>query len=335
MDSLLQQIEKQKAKLDRQGPLPSALVKNLWDWYRVELTYTSNAIEGNTLSRQETALVIEKGLTVQGKTLKEHLEAVNHAEALDYIRSLVTKKHLLVTEQTILEIHRMILHKIDDSYAGRYRAVPVRVAGSAVVFPNPLKVPDLMEKFILWLKSTVKEHPVKRVIEAHLRLVSIHPFVDGNGRVARLLMNLILMQTGYPPCVIKKESRLAYINSIERAQLDQNSEDYYSMMYQAILESLDLYLDMLKSKSARKKLEPSKKLLKIGQLAKVTGETVHTLRFWTKEGLLVVKDHSPGGYQLYDPSMIERVRAIRKLQQEKRLTIAEIKSRLSDLSRMS
>jgi Fic family protein len=133
--------------LDEFRPLPDALVRNLDDWFRVELTFTSNAIEGNTLTRAETALVVEKGLTVGGKSLREHLEAANHAKALDFVHSLIARKPSGLTAKDVLSVHDTILKGIDDDNAGHYRSVPVRISGSAVIMPNPRKVPDLMDAF--------------------------------------------------------------------------------------------------------------------------------------------------------------------------------------------
>jgi len=140
-------LTEKKKRLDGFRPLPDALVQNLDDWFRVELTYTSNAIEGNTLTRRETALVVEKGLTVGGKSLIEHLEAANHAHALDWVKEQVKRKPQSLNQKDILVIHDIILKGIDDTNAGHYRSVPVRIAGSAVVLPNPRKVPDLMAEF--------------------------------------------------------------------------------------------------------------------------------------------------------------------------------------------
>jgi len=239
-------ITNKKGELDKLRPLPPELVKNLEDWFRVELTYSSNAIEGNTLSRAETALVIEKGITVDGKTLNEHLEAINHAQALSYIKTLETEKRKDLKEADIMDIHRIILSRIDDSNAGRYRTVPVRIAGSTAIMPNPVKVPELMNEFINWLNAQNSDNVAKIAAEAHYKLVSIHPFVDGNGRTARLLMNLLLMQEGYPPAIIRKEDRRIYINAIEKAQLGGADQDYYNLIYNSIIRSFDIYLDSLK-----------------------------------------------------------------------------------------
>lgn len=243
MDKRLKQLTEKKQRLDAYRPLPLELVKNLEEWFKVELTYTSNAIEGNTLTRQETALVVEKGITVDGKTLKEHLEAINHAKALDYIKGLAIKKRQDISEKEILELHQTILDKIDDVNAGRYRTIRVRIAGSNAVLPNPVKVPDLMKEFIGWLRKDNKAHPVRIAADAHFKFVSIHPFVDGNGRTARLLMNLLLMQQGYPAAVIRKKDRRKYINSLENGQTKGVLNDYYQLIYEAVERSLDIYLE--------------------------------------------------------------------------------------------
>jgi len=315
-----------KAKLDSSRPLPGELVRNLEQWFIVELTYTSNAIEGNTLTRRETAVVVEKGLTVSGKSLVEHLEATNHARALQKIMQLAQGETTDLNEHAVLDIHETILRGIDDGNAGCYRTIPVRISGSMVVLPNPAKVPDLMNRFIKDTTTLGELHPVELAAEAHYQLVTIHPFVDGNGRTARLLMNCILMQNGYPPALIRKRDRLRYIQSLEQAQLGGSKADYFKIIAEAVDRSFDVYLKIL-SPDAEPIPVPAQRL-RIGQLAKLTGETNATLRFWTKEGLLEVADTTDAGYQLYDPSMADRVQEIRRLQGE-RFTLKEIKAKLS------
>lgn len=247
MDKLQQLIAK-KQKLDKCKPLPLDLIKNLDQWYKIELTYNSNAIEGNTLTKQETALVVEKGLTVEGKTLQEHLEATNHAKAIDFVKNLILSKKTRqdISENDILEIHKIILTGIDDHNAGKYRNIAVRISGADVILPNPMKVPELMTDFIQWLNQKNNDHPAKISADAHLKLVSIHPFTDGNGRTARLLMNLILMQTGFPLAIIQNKNRKQYINALEKAQTKNETDDYYDLIYGAVDNSLDVYLDSVK-----------------------------------------------------------------------------------------
>lgn len=315
---------KKKQTLDSYRPLPKELITNLENWFRVELTYTSNAIEGNTLSRQETALVVEKGITVGGKSLKEHLEATNHAEAINWIQSLTKKSVKQITEKDILHLHSLVLKGIDDTYAGHYRNIPVRIAGSATVLPNYLKIPDLMEKFIQWLHTTTLD-PIEIAALAHYELVTIHPFVDGNGRTARLLMNLILMIYGFPPAIIKPSERLAYITSLEKAQLGGPKEDYLKIITKAVDRSLNIYLKALHNDKVPE--EQAETLLKIGELARKTNETIATIRFWTKEGLLEVAKVKESGYSLYDKEMIKRAAKIKELKKQ-RLTLSEIRDKI-------
>lgn len=322
MDDIFKRIREKKLRLDSYRPLLGSIYKNMEEWFRIELTYTSNAVEGNTLTRQETALVVEKGITVEGKSITEHLEAVNHAKAFDFIRKLVDKKIGDITERTILDIHSIILEKIDYTNAGRYRNVSVRIAGARVTLPNVMKVPDLMKEFINWLHRE-KYEAIKLAADAHFKFVSIHPFIDGNGRTARLLMNLILMQKGFPPAIIRKEDRNAYIRGIEKGQLQKDLSDYYEIIFKAVERSLDIYLEMLEPKEEQ--VIRSEKLLKIGEVAKMANEGIPTVRYWTKEGLLKVEEYSKGGYQLYSAKVIDRIKQIRKLQSEKRLTIEELK----------
>ena len=312
-----------KQQLDGYRPLPPALVRNLNDWFRDELTYTSNALEGNTLTRRETAVVIEKGLTVGGKSLKEHLEATNHARALDYLQSLIKKKPGQLAIRDVLDIHDLILRGVDDDNAGQFRNVPVRISGSTVVLPNPRKVRDLMDDCLAWLTGRHHAHPVAVAGEAHYRLVSIHPFVDGNGRTARLLMNLLLMMAGYPPAIIRKRDRLAYISALEKAQLGESLADYDKLIYQAADRSLDIYLKAAQGESSMSEID-TERLLKIGELAKAAGQTVPTIRYWTNEGLLEVAELTPSGYQLFAPDMVQRCEQIRRLKIE-RHTLEDIR----------
>lgn len=278
MDKKLQLLTAKKQKLDSYRPLPPELVKNLDEWFKVELTYSSNAIEGNTLSRAETALVVEKGMTVAGKSLKEHLEATNHAQALDFIKTLAGKKRQDLTEKDILDIHKTILKKIEDTYAGRYRNLPARLTGSETILPNPVKIPELMQGFITWLSGKNSDHPVKIAADAHFKLVTIHPFSDGNGRTARLLMNLLLMQEGYPITIIRKEDRLEYVNALEKAQVKKDLMDFYNLIYEAVDRCLDIYLEALEPEIESKVAIPEDQRFytteEVAQILKVDPESV-------------------------------------------------------------
>jgi Fic family protein len=321
-------LTEKKKILDKHRPFDTALVKNLEEWFRIELTYTSNAIEGNTLSRAETALVVEKGLTIGGKSITEHLEATNHATALDFIKEQIKRKPTDLKERDILRIHEIILDRIDKENAGIYRRVPVRISGSAVALPNPKKVQTLMDEFFSWIENETKMHPVELAAEAHYRFVTIHPFIDGNGRTGRLLMNMILMMKGYPSAIIRKNDRLSYIKSLEKPQLvngeGDSKNDYFKLIAAAVDRSLNIYLKAIDGEVEEPENE---KLLKIGELAKATNQTVPTIRHWTKEGLLQVAEVKESGYQMYSEDMVDRVQKIEDMK-EKRMTLEEIKENL-------
>ena len=247
---MLKTIKEKQKTLSALRPLSAEALAQLEAWYDVELTYTSNAIEGNTLTRQETAIVLEKGMTVRGKPLKDHQEAVDHLDALRFVRTLAAQDRPL-GEEDICNIHQLVLGTSLKSEAGLYSQHRRRIAGSMVVFPNPVKVPVLMEELGHWLNQSSASPEV--ALEAHLRLVSIHPFSDGNGRTARLLMNLLLFKDGYPPLVIRPEDRLDYIQSIEKYQLEENTADYEAFMLSRLNVSLDDYLKFLEPGSTPEK----------------------------------------------------------------------------------
>ncbi len=294
MDERLARITKKKRRLDSLRPFPQALATNLDDWFKIELTYTSNAIEGNTLTRQETALVVEDGITVAGKTMREHLEAVNHAEAWEYVKTLVTKTRQELTEQDLLAIHRTILKGIDPSNAGGYRAVAVRLSGSEAILPNPAKVPTLMADFMEWLTEDNPDHPAKIAGDAHYRLVKIHPFVDGNGRTARLLMELLLMQAVYPPAIISNTQRSQYIRSLETAHTTGSLNDYYALIFEAVEHSLDIYLQALEaSVEGEPTVVEEQRFYTVEEVAMLLKVDPETVRRYVRQGKL--RAMKPGG----------------------------------------
>lgn len=241
MKEILKKISEKKEALDRLRPLPPELEKNLYEWFRVALTYSSNAIEGNTLSLIETAQVVEKQITIGGKSITEHLEALNHAQAIDHIQRIARAKQRSQLEVSdILAIHKIVLQKINDEWAGRFRLNAVRVIGSPFACPNYVKVPALMDKLVASIKDSC-DHRATVAADAHLELVAIHPFIDGNGRTARLLMNLLLLQEQYPLVIIDVKDRSLYIQAIQKALKGEKS-DYYMFIYAAIERGLDEYM---------------------------------------------------------------------------------------------
>ncbi len=208
---ILQDLDRLKARLDVLRPLDLDLLENLRDVYTVRLTYNSNALEGNTLTESETQIVIEKGITIGGKPLRDHLEAINHAEAIAFIRDLATTI-TPITPWEIRQTHSLICKS--DRQAGAYRTVNVMAAGTNYRYPDAVKIPDLMAEFGDWLAQPSPSHPVEIATEIHARLVTIHPFTDGNGRTARLLMNLHLLRMGYSIAIIPAVDRATYIKAV-------------------------------------------------------------------------------------------------------------------------
>lgn len=212
---LNQSIARLKARLDAVRPAAAEALSGLARWYDVELTYSSNAIEGNTLTHSETALVIEQGITIAGKPLIHHNEAIDHFAAVQAMRALADKKRP-VTERDVLHLHEIVLRRSRPAVAGRYADGPRRIVGSATILPPAHKLPGLMEGFGHALEAM---SGWDGAFEAHYGLVDIHPFSDGNGRTARLLMNLMLLRDGYPPVSIGPALKPAYIDVLERRHL--------------------------------------------------------------------------------------------------------------------
>ncbi len=217
----------------------------LYPWLRTELTYTSNSIEGNTLSLAETSMVINEKMSVAGKNLREIYEAQNHANAWDWImESLVDSGSQSVTQEDFLKIHSFILKNIDEANAGKYRSVAVRISGSMTVFPNPLKVDFLMNQIFGWLPAQTLDSVeciLQVACELHLKIVKVHPFTDGNGRSCRLIMNTILMQHGLPPIDILPINRLQYLEALENSTVE-NAEQFLDFLFEQYNDNLDEYL---------------------------------------------------------------------------------------------
>ncbi|MFA5124633.1 MAG: Fic family protein [Patescibacteria group bacterium] len=259
MTYLNQQLEKRInekfEQLQRLRPLPPTAVAKLREQFSIEMTYNSNAIEGNRLSLKETYLVIAEGITIKGKSFKDHLEAKDHYEALNYLYDLIEhgKRHT-VSESLIRNLQQLIVKDTDPQDAGVYRTGNVAITGSSHKPPESFEVPELMRQLVDWVRNNKnKLHPIELAAIAHHKLVNIHPFNDGNGRTARLFMNLLLMQDGYPLVMILKNDRKKYYLTLEKADKG-NLAPFVAFIAQAIERSLNIYLKTLaptKSKSEK------------------------------------------------------------------------------------
>ena len=244
MKEILSEIDKLQEEINSFRPLPANTLKQLKEYYRVGLTYSSNAIEGNSLTETETKIVLEDGITIGGKPIKDYYEALGHSEAYDHIYKLAKDKG--ITEDDIKKLHKLFYYRIDEAKAGKYRKEKVFISGSKYPLPSPEKVSELMQNFIGRVKDMEKKnHPVEYSAIAHKDLVFIHPFIDGNGRVARLLMNLILLQKGYCIAIIPPILRGDYINALEKAHTDD--KDFREFIARAARETQKDYLRLLRA----------------------------------------------------------------------------------------
>lgn len=241
-EKVLKRIKDKKDQLSKLRPLPQSALQRLKSELSIEWTYNSNAIEGNTLTLQETRLVLEQGITVKGRNLREHFEAKNHEKAILFVEELAKPRYSLC-ERDILKVHSLVVENIESEFAGRFRNGQVRILGANFIPPNFVKIPSLVKELVSYVNHNPdKLDSVELVAKFHHRFVWIHPFFDGNGRTARLLMNLILMKFGYPPAIILKNNRKQYYRSLNLA----NKGDYKAfvlLIAQALERTLDLYLE--------------------------------------------------------------------------------------------
>lgn len=260
---IYQRIIEKKKKLDSLRPLPRSLVARLRDQIIIEWTYNSNAIEGTTLSFLETRLILEHGLTIKGKSLKEHFEAKNHKDAILFVEDLVSKRKFTISQLLIRQIHQLVLKEIDNEWAGKYREVQVEITGTKFVPPDPATVPVKMRQLEKWLQDkTNQKDLIDYAALAHFKLVDIHPFLDGNGRTARLLMNLILMSRSFPPTVILKNDRMKYYDGLNLAHKG-DFEQFVQFIGRNVERSLTWYLEAVMPSKKKQKQDKWQLLSKL------------------------------------------------------------------------
>ena len=248
---LLSSIDGKKRQLDKFRPLNAPISLKLQEQLALEWTYNSNAIEGNTLSLHETEVVLNQGITIGGKSVNEHLEAINHKEGIEFLNMLIQKKQEL-SEDVIKECHRIILKGIDDLEAGIYRRTNVRIVGARLIPPQAIKVKNKMADLMAWYYENRYVLPIAILAaKFHYRFVCVHPFIDGNGRVARLLMNLILMANGFPPAIILKVDRKKYYRVLNEANTG-NEESFENFIGKSIERTLIIYLNSIQPNTSEK-----------------------------------------------------------------------------------
>jgi len=248
LKNVLIEIDTLKSRLQAVRPLDVEALNKIKAAFEMEYTFESNRIEGNTLTLQETALVVNEGVTIGGKSMREHLEAINHAQAVEFIKE-IARADIEITEQIIKEIHALILHGINREQAGVYRSVPVMIVGSQHIPPQPFLLQPQMEQFIIDYKQMENGglHPVLIAAFLHDKLVEIHPFIDGNGRTSRLLMNLYLLSNGYTITTLKgdNEAKQAYYKALEQSHVEHDRSAFNLLVANAVKNSLEKYLHIV------------------------------------------------------------------------------------------
>ncbi len=303
-------LEEKLAKLNKLRPLPKSAVQKLREKFQIEMTYNSNAIEGNSLTLRETFLVINEGITIKGKPLKDHLEAKDHHAALEYLYDLIDKdKKHTVSEMLIKNLHQIILQETDKEWAGRYRNANVIIGGAKHTPPDALQVPQKMHDLMRWLIAQKdKMNIIELAALLHHKLVHIHPFFDGNGRTARLAMNLFLMQAGYPLVVILKNDRKKYYNVLQKADSGLY-EPLVKFIAQSVERTFDIYLKTLTPATIKQE-----KFVTLVEISKTTPFSAKYLNLLARQGKL--EAYKEGRDWLTSKEAIERYLANRTRQRK-------------------
>lgn len=273
---LINRIDEKWHKLKTHRPLSPTIVNKLRERFILEMTYNSNAIEGNNLTYKETYLVINEGITIKGKSLKNHLEVKSHQEALEFIYDLVDfNSHFTLSQNLIRQIQSLVISAIDKTISGKYRSGYVAIAGSNIKLPFATEIPHLMSKIISWFGKNQKNlHPIELASILHHKLVAIHPFDDGNGRTARLTMNIMLLQAGYPLAVILKNDRKKYYDTLSKADKG-NILPFIQFIAQSVERSLNIYLETIQKNKSKSDMYLS--LMEISKKTKFSAKYLNLL----------------------------------------------------------
>ena len=281
-DKTKQILDEKLEQLNSCSPIPKTVLAKIREHFQIEMTYNSNAIEGNTLTLKETAWVIQEGLTIKGKPLKDHLEAKNQKEALDFLCELVdSKKQNTISERLIREIHHLIVKEADADIAGQYREGNVIITGADHTPPEGFEVANEMQKLIKWINANKnKLHSIELAAIVHHKLAYIHPFWDGNGRISRIIMNVFIMQAGFPMAIILKNDRKRYYRVLSEADKGEYTP-FCEFVAQSVIRSMNLYLKFLQPKQKK-----NDKYISLEELAKLGPYSSTYLRKLATQGKL-------------------------------------------------
>jgi Fic family protein len=303
---LQKRIDAKLARLNQLRPLPPSAVKKLQEQFQIEMTYNSNSIEGNSLTLKETYLVISEGITIKNKPLKDHLEAKDHYEALEFLADMVQhEKHHTISETLIRTLHQLVVRETEREWAGKYRNSNVFIMGASHKPPEAFLVPQQMRALVQWWKNNHKKlHPIETASILHHKFVHIHPFFDGNGRTGRLLMNVSLMQYGYPLSIVLKNDRKKYYQVLEKADKG-DPEKLVQFIAQSVERSLDIYLNTLTPANIRHENFKS-----LSEISKNTSYSAKYLNLLVRQGKL--EAHKEGRRWVTSPEALKRYTESRK-----------------------
>lgn len=298
--NLKKRLTEKLEALNQHRPLPAEMVRKLNEQFAIEMTYNSNAIEGNTLTLQETAWVIQDGLTIKGKPMKDHLEARDHYHALAYLYDLIEHdSRPTLSEALIRTIHQLVVRETESKTAGMYRTGNVLITGASHTPPDVSAVPGAMRDLLEWMRNNRgKTHPVEFAAIVHHRLVNIHPFFDGNGRTARIVMNLLLLVEGYPLVIVLKNDRKKYYRALAKADAG-DLRPFVRLIAQAVERSLNIYL-----KTIAPPVKRSEKYFPLSEIAKKTPYTAKYLNLLARAGK--IEAHKEKRFWVTSLAAIER-----------------------------
>ena len=321
-------LNAKKSELDKRPPLSQEASEKLRKKIELETAYVSGYFDGSGLSCKETAEILYEDKTVADHSLTEHIRVLNAAKVFEMISDLSKKTSHQIDDADVKNIHRIVVRNLDDNNGGMYRGVTLKFQTGDYDLPDSVRVQRMMNDFGMWLFSARTLHPAAIAAEAHLKLMSIQPFGQGNASVARFLMNLILMRHGYPPALFSRREKAEYWDTLEKAVFKNDREGYDKLICRAVNRAMEAYINAAEEKVfEEEELEPY--FLRIGQLAKECGERVSTLRYWTNLGLLETAGKTSADYTLYSSDILPRIKQLKELKKQ-RYTLEEIRRKLQE-----
>ena len=292
------------------------------------MAYVGGYFDGSSLTCKETAEILYEDKTVEKHSLTEHIRVLNSAKVFEMISELAKKVNHQIDDSDVKNIHRIVVRNLDDNNGGMYRGFVINFQKGNHELPDSVRVQRMMNDFGMWLFSARTLHPAAIAAEAHLKLMSIQPFGQGNACVARFLMNLLLMRHGYPPALFSRREKAEYWETLEKAIYNNDREGYDKLVCRAVNRALELHLNATDQKEVEV-FDQEPYFLRIGQLAKESGERVSTIRYWTNMGLLETAGKTSADYTLYSSDILPRIKQLKDLK-EQRYTLEEIRQKLQE-----